>query len=461
VSACRSSPSTRAASGDQGRHRRLPSASSSPAPWSAGSRNWLDRRIAGALGRPPSPSPSTPSACPDWPSRRDVPGDAIQTGCRSGGPTVARGRRGGVPRGVVGRRPPSERALTAAGATRPPVGGPRSRPATTPRPGGSTRGSIPGAGPRATRCRSRTRRQGVDQHSDFRADPWAPGRSAVYTCGMCTERTAARSGIRRLKGNRGHRWSRPRQAAACSGRLRGTRPGALAVGARRSSTRPATGEAWLARSRATSAPGSTPRRCRSRLFRRSEILPADVDASMRTSHRCRAPVTSTRRRCRDPPQSSSIHRAPAARRVRWQPLGGPSNPPPRSCARSRPIAYDWLLVPRSACSRRRRATVRPRVGPREARIDAWLTTAWKFTGASGCRRRGAGSRRRWRGSSRLGRPPSQRSTGGSAPVLVSRSELEAVPLDAMPAPSFQPMARIRRCARPRARWAPSTPGWAA
>ena len=250
-----------------------------------------------------------------------------------------------------------------------------------------------GAGPRALllQIAHPLVAEGVDQHSDFRADPWArlDGTLRSYLRIVYGTGTAARAEIRRLNGL--HRAIggpvRDEATAALFGAAYEARDPALSlwVHATLVDATLATGDAWL---------GPTPPDVRRRFYAETlpvarlfgvpeGLLPADVDAFddyVRSMLEPDGPVHPTRT-ARElaqvilhPPLAPLAESGPIAARL------GPLGPPLAAVLRAVPTpAYDWLLVPSIGLLP---PTTRDEYGlawgPRERAIDAWLTTTWGF-----------------------------------------------------------------------------------
>ena len=256
-----------------------------------------DRRIAGAIGA------TALGTLDDLPRRRAVArGDdrhVAGRGDRDRHAAVPRRRhgqaaRGGgrVPGGLVGGRAAAERPLTldAAPATagdleRDGLYGPGSEAWRLNREAAL----LLGAGPRALllQIAHPLVAEGVDQHSDFRADPWArlAGTLRSYLRIVYGTRPAARAEIRRLNGLHRAIGGPVRDAAAAArfgAAYEARDPGlSLWVHATLVDSTLATVDAWLGRDPARRPrPPSTPRPCRSPACSASPdaLLPPDIDA---------------------------------------------------------------------------------------------------------------------------------------------------------------------------------------
>ncbi len=248
-----------------------------------------------------------------------------------------------------------------------------------------------GAGPRALllQIAHPLVAEGVDQHSDFRSDPWArlAGTLRSYLRIVYGTGTAARAEIRRL--NELHRTvTGPIRDDGAAGRFGGSYaardPGlSLWVHATLIDSTLATIDAWL-------EPLSRDRRARfyaetlpiGRLFGVPEpMLPADIDAfdayvaSMLDTAGPVHPMPVARSLASvilHPPLAPLAERGPVARRLGT--LAGPV----ATLLRSVPSgAVDWLLVPSTGLLP---LQTREEYGlpwsTREQAISAWLVTAW-------------------------------------------------------------------------------------
>ena len=248
-----------------------------------------------------------------------------------------------------------------------------------------------GAGPRALllQIAHPLVAEGVDQHSDFRADPWArlAGTLRSYLRIVYGTRTTARAEIRRLNGL--HRTIggpvRDQAAAARFGAAYDARdPGlSLWVHATLVDSTLATGDAWL---------GPIPPAVRAafyaetvpiaRLFGIAESqIPSDIEAfdayvaSMLAPSGPVHPSATTRDLASvilHPPLAPAVEAGPVAA------LLGDWSAPAAAVLRAIPTpAYDWLLVPAIGLLP---PTMRDEYGfawgPRERAISAWLTTTW-------------------------------------------------------------------------------------
>jgi uncharacterized protein (DUF2236 family) len=249
-----------------------------------------------------------------------------------------------------------------------------------------------GAGPRALllQIAHPLVAEGVDQHSDFRADPWSrlAGTLRSYLTIVYGTTAQARGEIRRLNGL--HRSIAgpvrdPGAAARFGGAYDARDPGlALWVHATLVDSTLATVDAWL-------EPLSHDRRSRfyaetlpvGRLFGVPEsVLPPDIDAFDAYVARMlgpRGPVhpTPTARELAavilHPPLGPAVSRGPIARR-----LGPVVRPLASMLDRLPPGAASWLLVPSLGLLP---ASLRDEYGfawgVRELALSAWLVTAWR------------------------------------------------------------------------------------
>jgi uncharacterized protein (DUF2236 family) len=249
-----------------------------------------------------------------------------------------------------------------------------------------------GAGPRALllQIAHPMVAEGVDQHSDFRADPWArlAGTLRSYLRIVYGTGTEARAEIRRLNGL--HRTVtgpiRDGDAAARFGGSYAARDPVLSlwVHATLIDSTLATIDAWL-------EPLSQERRARfyaetlpvGRLFGVPEdVLPADIDAfdayvaSMLASSGPVHPTSTARELAAvilHPPLAPLAERGPVARR-----LGGLAPRIASLLGSVPPSAVDWLLLPSvGLLPASTRADYRLPWGPRERAVSAWLVAAWR------------------------------------------------------------------------------------
>jgi len=249
-----------------------------------------------------------------------------------------------------------------------------------------------GAGPRALlmQIAHPLVAEGVDQHSDFRADPWArlAGTLRSYLRIVYGTTAQARGEIRRLNGL--HRSIagpvRDPHAASWFGAAYEARDPALSlwVHATLVDSTLATVDAWL-------EPLSADRRAAfyeetmpiGRLFGvTDDVLPPDIDAfdayvAAMLSREGPVHPTPVARELAGvilrPPLRPAVSRGPIARRLGplARPLGVVLGAVP-------PDAVSWLLVPAiGLLPARLRAEYGLRWGRRERVIDAWLTTAWR------------------------------------------------------------------------------------
>lgn len=285
---------------------------------------------------------------------------------------------------MVGGRAPAQRPLTAD----PGLYGPGSEAWRLNREAAL----LLGAGPRALllQLAHPLVAEGVDQHSDFRADPWArlAGTLRSYLRIVYGTSQQARTEIRRL--NRLHdRVAGPVHdpvAAARFGEAYTARDPELAlwVHATLVDSTLATVDAWL-------TPLSPGRRAAfyaetrpvGRLFGIPEaLLPADIDAFDRWMAAQRAPHGPVHPTAvsRDlawtilrPPLAPAVANGPLAAR-----LGAASTPVAAALRQVPPGAASWLLVPAIGLLP---ASVRRDYGftwgPRERLLAAWLVTAWR------------------------------------------------------------------------------------
>ena len=249
-----------------------------------------------------------------------------------------------------------------------------------------------GAGPRALllQIAHPLVAEGVDQHSDFRADPWSrlAGTLRSYLTIVYGTTARARGEIRRLNGL--HRTVEgpvrdPGAAARFGGAYQARDPElSLWVHATLVDSTLATVDAWL-------EPLSHDRRARfyaetlpvGRLFGVPEsVLPPDLDAFdayVATMLGPRGPVhpTPLARELADvilhPPLGPAVATGPVGRRLGpiAAPLGRALDLLPRSAAAWTLIPAIGLLPPRT------RLEYGLRWGPMERAIDAWLVTAWR------------------------------------------------------------------------------------
>jgi uncharacterized protein (DUF2236 family) len=250
-----------------------------------------------------------------------------------------------------------------------------------------------GAGPRALllQVAHPLVAEGVDQHSDFRADPWArlSGTLRSYLRIVYGTTSQARAEIRRLNGL--HRTVggpvRDQAAAAAFGASYEARDPALSlwVHATLVDSTLATGDAWL---------DPVPRDVRARFYAETlpvarlfgvpeALLPPHVDAFDGYVASMLAPdgpvhPSPTARALADailhPPLAPMAEAGPVAA---W--LGEAAGPAAAVLRAIPAAAYDWLLVPATGLLPRatRREYGLP-WGPRERVIDAWLTSTWGF-----------------------------------------------------------------------------------
>lgn len=296
---------------------------------------------------------------------------------------------------MVGRRATAERALTSASA-RPPAEpanlaglyGPGSEAWRLNREASL----LLGAGPRALllQVAHPLVAEGVDQHSDFRADPWArlAGTLRSYLRIVYGTGSAARAEIRRLNGL--HRTVtgpvRDPEAAARFGERYDARAADLSlwVHATLVDSTLATVDVWL-------EPLSTERRARfyaettavGRLFGIPEhVLPADIDAFdayMAAMLSPDGPVhpTATARELAGvilhPPLAPLAERGAVAKR-----LGVLAGPVATALRHVPGAAVDWLLVPSlGLLPERTREEYGLPWGPREQAIERYLVTMWR------------------------------------------------------------------------------------
>jgi uncharacterized protein (DUF2236 family) len=249
-----------------------------------------------------------------------------------------------------------------------------------------------GAGPRALllQIAHPLVAEGVDQHSDFRADPWArlAGTLRSYLRIVYGTTAQARGEIRRLNGL--HRSIagpvRDPAAAARFGEAYEARDPALSlwVHATLVDSTLTTVDAWL-------EPLTRERRARfyaetppvGRLFGVPEgVLPADIDAFDAYVASMLAPggpvhPTPVARDLADvvlhPPLGPAVGRGPIAAR-----LGGVAGPLAGALDRLPRGSASWLLVPSlGLLPARVREGYGFRWGPAEEALNAWLVTAWR------------------------------------------------------------------------------------
>src|SRR4051794_34843157 len=289
-----------------------------------------------------------------------------------------------VPGGVVGGRPTAQRPLTPD----PGLYGPGSEAWRLNREAAL----LLGAGPRALlmQIAHPLVAEGVDQHSDFRADPWTrlAGTLRSYLRIVYGNTAQARGEIRRLNGL--HRSIagpvRDPEAASRFGGAYEARDPALSlwVHATLVDSTLATVDAWL-------EPLAPERRARfyaetmpiGRLFGVPDgILPPDVDAFDAYVAGMLAPdgpihPTPVARELAGvilhPPLGAAVSRGPIAGR-----LGPVARPLGTVLETVPPTAVSWLLVPAIGLLP---SSLRHEYGlgwgTRERAIDAWLTTAWR------------------------------------------------------------------------------------
>ncbi len=248
-----------------------------------------------------------------------------------------------------------------------------------------------GAGPRALllQIAHPLVAEGVDQHSDFRADPWArlAGTLRSYLRIVYGTSAQARGEIRRLNGM--HRSiSGPVRDAAAADRHGATytaRDPALSlwVHATLVDSTLATADAWLGTQAPEARAGFYAETLAiGRLFGVSDaLLPRDVDAfdayvaGMLAPEGPVHPSPVARELAAvilRPPLGPAVSRGPIARRLGplASPLGAVLDAVP-------PAAVSWLLVPSvGLLPPRLRAEYGLAWGARERAIDAWLVTAW-------------------------------------------------------------------------------------
>ncbi len=250
-----------------------------------------------------------------------------------------------------------------------------------------------GAGPRALllQIAHPLVAEGVDQHSDFRADPWArlAGTLRSYLRIVYGTSTAARAEIRRLNGLHRALGGRVRDeaTAALFGAAYDARDPALAlwVHATLVDSTLTTGEAWL---------GPIPPGARARFYAETvpiarlfgvpdALLPADIDAfdayvaAMLAPDGPVHPTATARDLARailHPPLAPLTESGPVAAR-----LGSLAGPTAAVLRAVPPVAYDWLLVPSvGLLPPSTRDEYGLAWGPRQRTIDAWLTATWGF-----------------------------------------------------------------------------------
>ena len=349
-----------------------------------------DRRIGGALGATALGTLAIYAIGVPWLAA--VTGQSLALGDRQGPAPVprvrhrqARRRGRGVPGGVVGGRPTAQRPLMAD----PGLYGPGSeawrlnREATV----------LLGAGPRALllQLAHPLVAEGVDQHSDFRADPWSRLAGTLRSYLRIVYGTTAQAQGRDPAPERPpsvHRGAgaRPGGGVAVRRGVRGARPGALAVGPRHARRLDAGHGACLAR--------AAQRRAARAVLRgddggRAAVRGVRRGRSRRTSTRstptwpgcCRPMDRCTRRRSRGSSPTSSCTRRwgrpwPGARwRGGWARRRRRSARPSTRCRGPRSRGCSCRRS--GSCPRAFATSTGSRGAPRERAIDAWLVTAWR------------------------------------------------------------------------------------
>ena len=231
--------------------------------------------------------------------------------------------------------------------------------------------------------------EGVDQHSDFRADPWErlAGTLRSYLRIVYGTATTARAEIRRLNGLHRTVGGPVREAGSAErfGASYSARDPVLAlwVHATLVDSTLATGDAWL-------GPITAARRARfyletvpiARLFGVPDaILPPDVDAFDAYVAAMLAPDGPIHPSATSRDLAAAVLHPPIAPLAEAGPIAGLLGPGASGVARLlRAIpapAYDWLLVPSTGLlPPSLRAEYGLAWGSRERAISAWLVTAW-------------------------------------------------------------------------------------
>jgi uncharacterized protein (DUF2236 family) len=221
-----------------------------------------------------------------------------------------------------------------------------------------------GAGPRALLLQLAHPQvaAGVDEHSDFRTDPWARLQATLrsFLTVVYGTRTAARAEIRRL--NELHRSIRGPGYAARDPDL------ALWVHATLVDTTIVAYDAWI-------EPMSRDERARyyaetlpiGRAFGvPADLLPPDLEAFEAYVAAMLGP-------------DGAVHASPTARELAWHVLHPPLGPVLAPFAGVPPVAYAWTLWPAIGLLP---ASVRAgygfRWGPLERAVSAWLVAGWRF-----------------------------------------------------------------------------------
>jgi uncharacterized protein (DUF2236 family) len=203
---------------------------------------------------------------------------------------------------------------------------------------------------------------GVDEHSDFRSDPWARLQATLrsYLAIVYGTKTAARAEIRRL--NELHRSIRGADYAARDPAL------SLWVHATLVDTTIVAYDAWI-------EPLS--RDARERYYAETlpigrafgvpaDLLPPDLVAFERYVAQMLGP-------------GGPVHPSDTARELAWHVLNPPLGPVLPPLAWLPPVAYAWTLWPSLALLPPSvRAEYGFRWGPMESAVSSWLTGAWQF-----------------------------------------------------------------------------------
>jgi uncharacterized protein (DUF2236 family) len=269
---------------------------------------------------------------------------------------------------VVGGRPTAQRPLTPD----PGVYGPGSEAWRLNREAAL----LLGAGPRALllQIAHPLVAEGVDQHSDFRADPWSrlAGTLRSYLTIVYGTTAQARGEIRRLNGL--HRSVTgpvrdPGAAARFGGAYEARDPElSLWVHATLVDTTIVAYDAWIE---------PLPRAARERYYAETlpigrafgvpaDRLPPDLAAFEHYVDGMLSPA-------------GPVHPSPVARELAWHVLNPPLGPVLPQLAAIPPAAYAWTLWPAiGLLPRRVRAEFELRWGPLERVVSSWLVGAWQF-----------------------------------------------------------------------------------
>ena len=221
-----------------------------------------------------------------------------------------------------------------------------------------------GAGPRALLLQLAHPQvaAGVDEHSDFRTDPWARLQATLrsYLAIVYGTTTAARAEIRRL--NELHRSIRGAGYAARDPDL------SLWVHATLVETTITAYDAWIE---------PLPREARERYYAETlpigrafgvpaDRLPEDLEAFERYFAAMLAP-------------DGPVHPSAVARELAWHVLNPPLGPVLPPLAGLPPVLYAWTLWPSiGLLPASVRAEYGFRWGPREQVVSQWLVAAWQF-----------------------------------------------------------------------------------